>query len=97
MSGTGLGRRLTRLEEATVLPLPTAPICVQSPADVVALVEATVNDVRAGRLEPQAAAVIGALAGVALKAMAITDVAERLEALESVLEPERRRMLPTRR
>ncbi len=94
---SSLAARLGRLEETQVIPLPTAPFVVQSPADVVALVEATVNDLRAGRLEAQTAGAIGALAGVALRAMAITEVAERLEALESILEPERRRMLPKRR
>ncbi len=36
-----LDRRLTGLEAGAVIPLPAAPIAVQTPADVVGLVEAT--------------------------------------------------------
>jgi hypothetical protein len=90
--------RLTRLEgQGTVIALPTTVARIQVPADVLAVIDETIRDVRAGQLEPRTAAVIGALASVALKALEITDVAEELAALRRVLEPERQRQLPERR
>jgi hypothetical protein len=70
---------------------------VRSLGDVVALVEETINDVRCGRVDVRVANAVGYLANVALKAIAQSDLEVRLEALEAVLEPERRRAVSLRR
>ncbi len=98
MSTQGLARRLDRLEAlAPPVALPTAPERLDSPADVLSVVEQTIRDVRAGRMDPRTAAVIGGLAGVALKAMEVGDLAAQVEALTAILAPEKRRRLPERR
>jgi hypothetical protein len=65
--------------------------------DVVTLVETTINDVRAGRVDVRVANAVGYLANVAIKAIEQSDLEARLEALESVLEPERRRSVALRK
>ena len=90
--------RLARLEAlAPPLALPTAAEPLQAPADVLALLDQTIRDVRAGRLDPRTAAVIGGLASVALKSMELGELADQLDALAAVLAPEKRRRLPERR
>jgi hypothetical protein len=80
-----------------VATLPESDVAVRSLPDVVTLVETTVNDVRAGRVDVRVANAVGYLANVALKAIAQSDLEARLEALEAVLEPERRRAVSLRR
>jgi hypothetical protein len=70
---------------------------VRSLDDVLGLVETSINDVRAGRLDPRTANAVGYLANVALKAIEGGDVQRRLDVLESVLEPERRQAILARR
>ena len=70
---------------------------VRSVSDVVALVELTVNDVRCGRVDVRVANAVAYLANVAIKAIEQSDLESRLEALESVLAPERRRAVAHRR
>ena len=77
--------------------LAESSISVRSLGDVLVLVEATINDVRAGRVDVRVANAVGYLANVAIKAIEQSDLAVRLEALESVLEPERRRSVSLRR
>ena len=90
--------RLTKLEALTPpLALPTAIERLNTPADVLNLLEQTIRDVRAGRLDVRAAAVIGGLASVALKAMETGDLADQLDALSAILAPDKRRRLPERR
>jgi len=90
--------RLARLEAlAPPLALPTAIERLDTPADVLDLLQETIRDTRAGRLDPRTAAVIGGLAGVALKAMEVGELADQLEALSAVLAPDKRRRLPERR
>ena len=77
--------------------LPASAVTVRSLGDVVELVEATINDVRTGRVDVRIANSVGYLANVAIKAIAQSDLEARLEALESVLDPERRRAVVHRR
>jgi hypothetical protein len=77
--------------------LAESSVSVRSLGDVVALVETTINDVRAGRVDVRVANAVGYLANVALKAISQTDLETRLEALEAVLEPKRRRAVSLRR
>jgi len=80
-----------------VVTLAESSIPVRSLGDVLALVEATINDVRAGRVDVRVANAVGYLANVAMKAIEQSDLEAHLEALESVLEPERRRAVSLRR
>ena len=92
--------RLAKLEALALAPplaLPTAIERLDTPADVLDLLQETIRDTRAGRLDPRTAAVIGGLAGVALKAMEVGELADQLEALSAVLAPDKRRRLPERR
>jgi hypothetical protein len=90
--------RLAKLEAlAPPIALPTTIERLNTPADVLALLDQTIRDMRAGRLDPRTAAVIGGLAGVALKAMEVGDLADQLDALAAVLAPDKRRRLPERR
>ena len=77
--------------------LPESTLTVRSLADVVALVELTVNGVRAGRVDVRVANAVGVLANVAIRAIERSDLEGRLEALEAVLEPGRRRAASLRR
>ncbi len=77
--------------------LPESDVPVRSLQDVVALVEETINDVRAGRVDVRVANAVGYLANVALKAIEQADIETRLEALEAVLGPERQRAVDLRR
>ena len=65
--------------------------------DVLALLETTVNDLRAGRVDTKTANGIGYLANVAVKVIQQTDIEARLEALESVLDADRASALSRRR
>jgi hypothetical protein len=64
------------------------PAVLDSPADVLALLEEQVNQVRADPLaDPtERARTLGMLAGLALRAMDSRDLAARLEAVERVLK-----------
>lgn len=86
--GGQAGRIVTILE---------SDLSVRSLGDVLALVELTVNDVRAGRVDVRVANAVGVLANVAARVIQQSDLEARLEALESVLEPERRRAVSSRR
>ncbi len=48
-----------------MITLPAADVAVRSSADVVTVVEATINDVRAGRLDVKIANAVAVLSGVA--------------------------------
>ena len=81
----------------TIPPLEASDIRVSPLGDVLALVELTINDVRAGRVDVKIANSVGYLANIAMKAIEQSDLEARLDALEAVLEPERARALPSRR
>jgi len=70
---------------------------VRSVADIVDLIEMTINDVRAGRIDVKIANAVGYLANISMKAFEQRDVEKRLEAIESVLEPNRARSVASRR
>ncbi len=80
-----------------VATLPESTLTVRSLADIVALVELTVNDVRSGRVDVRVANAVGILANVAIRAVERSDLEARLESLEAVLEPERRGAVARRR
>lgn len=81
----------------TIPPLEESSVTVQSLRDVLALVELTINDVRAGRVDVKVANSVGYLANLAMKAIEQSDLEARLEALEAVLEPERAQAVALRR
>jgi len=77
--------------------LPASDLPVRSLNDVVGLVEATINEVRCGRVDVRVANAVGVLANVAIKAIQQGELERRLELLESVLAPERARTIANRR
>ncbi len=85
----GQARRVVTLAESNV--------AVRSLGDVVALVETTINDVRAGRVDVRVANAVGVLANVAIRAIERSDLEARLAVLEAVLEPDRARTVAQRR
>ena len=80
-----------------VVTVAESSVSVRSLGDVLTLVETTINDVRSGRVDVRVANAVGYLANVAVKVIAQSDLESRLEALESILEPERRRAVSLRR
>ena len=58
---------------------------IDKPEDVARLIAATIAEVRAGRLDNKTASTINALAGSWLRSVEVTELAERLEALQAVL------------
>ena len=95
MSSTALARRVGSLEQRSPAPLmrivsaePVAPVPVEHPGDVLAVLAEQINAVRAdAQSDPiESARTVGFLAGVALRAMEANGLAERLEAVEKVLK-----------
>jgi len=84
-------------EAGRIEPLGESSISLRSLGDVLGLVELTINDVRAGRVDVKVANAVGYLANVAMKAIEGSDLEARLEAIESVLEPDRARAVGRRR
>ena len=80
-----------------VATLPESNLTVRSLGDVVTLIELTINDCRAGRLDVRIANAIGVLANTAIRAIERGDLVARLEALEAVLDPHRRQSVAHRR
>ena len=84
-----LVRRVESLEaRPLVRAVPPEPAPLDTPADVLALLEEQMNAVRADPLvEPsEKARTLGFLGGLALRAMEARDVVARLEAVERVLK-----------
>ena len=82
-------RRVEMLEARPLLRvLPSEPVPLDSPADVLALLTEQVNVVRADALaDPtERARTIGFLASLALRAMEAREITARLEAVERVLK-----------
>ena len=77
--------------------VPDSDVPIRSLGDVLTLVELTINDVRAGRVDVRVANAVGVLANVAARVLQQADLEARLAALEAVLEPERRRAVAGRR
>ena len=80
-----------------VATLAESNLTVRSLGDVVALIELTINDCRAGRVDVRIANAIGVLANTAIRAIERGDLEARLEALEAVLDPDRRQSVAHRR
>lgn len=84
-----LVRRVETLESRPpVRVVPAEPAPLDSPADVLSLLEEQMNAVRADPLvDPsEKARTLGFLAGLALRAMGARDIVSRLEAVERVLK-----------
>jgi hypothetical protein len=82
-------RRVELLETKPLLRVvPAAPIPLDHPADVLALIEEQVNVVRSdASADPtERARTLGFLASLALRAMESRDITARLEAVERVLK-----------
>jgi hypothetical protein len=77
----GRSRKAAVLADSKDLP-------VRNAADVTALLAATINEVRQGKLDPKIANAVGYLAGVLLRALEIGDLAEQLASLRKQLEGE---------
>ena len=84
-------------EAGRVATLPESSLSIRNMSDVLELIELTINDVRTGRLDVKVANAVGYLANVSVKVIQQTDIEARLDALESVLEPERATMIQRRR
>ena len=74
-----------------VLPLGTPDIVVATMADVVILMEATINQVRRGEMDPRVANTVGYLAGIFMKAyegsgleVQLQELYQRIEAVKGV-------------
>ena len=59
---------------------------VRNAADVTALLGTTINEVRQGKLDPKVANAIGYLAGVLLRALETSDIAEQLASFRKQIE-----------
>lgn len=64
---------------------PLTPIRIKSGRDVTVLLEQTINDVRAGDMDPRIANTIGYLAGHLIKAIEVGDTEKRITAIEQVI------------
>ena len=87
-----LVKRVEYLESRPLLRVvPPEPAPLDSPADVLALLEEQMNALRADPLVDSAekARTLGFLAGLALRAMESRDIVARLEAVERVLKMRR--------
>jgi len=84
-------------EAGRIEPLGESNLSLRSLGDVLGLVELTINDVRAGRVDVKVANAVGYLANVAMKAIEGSDLEARLEAIEAVREPDRARAVGRRR
>ena len=69
--------------------LPSSEFRLEKLADIVVLLEETVNQLRTGAIEVRIAQCTGYLAGVAIKAMEQADLERRVEALEQLVSKRR--------
>jgi hypothetical protein len=69
-----------------------APDAVKSVDDVMTLIEATINSVRAGSMSVQAAANVGRLASLALKAIEVGELDKKMDLVNSVINDRKVRM-----
>ncbi len=65
---------------------------VKSVDDVMTLIEATINSVRSGSMSVQAAANVGRLAGLALKAIEVGELDKKMDLVNSVIQERRAKM-----
>ena len=64
---------------------PLLPVKMQTSKDVALMLEQTINEVRAGDLDPRIANTIGYLAGHLIKAIEVEQVTQKVNIIESVL------------
>ena len=69
-----------------------APDAVKSVDDVMTLIEATINSVRSGSMSVQAAANVGRLASLALKAIEVGELDKKMDLVNSVINERKARM-----
>jgi hypothetical protein len=65
---------------------------VKSVDDVMTLIEATINSVRSGSMSVQAAANVGRLAGLALKAIEVGELDKKMDLVNSVINDRKLKM-----
>lgn len=68
-----------------VIETPLQQIVINTPADIVKLLSATITEVRAGTLDPRIANTIGFLAGHLVRAFELTVVDNKTEAVKELL------------
>lgn len=73
------------LMNKTGIEIPLEAIPVSTTKDVVALLSHTINDVRAGNLDPRIANTIGYLATALIKALEITEIEAKVKAISAIL------------
>ena len=76
---------------ASTLPADTPEFAVGTAVEVVSLLGETINQVRTGMLDPKVANCIGYLSGIVLKGLDQGDLQRRIEALENVVDHQRRK------
>jgi len=69
----------------TIVKNPLPPIEIKNIKDVVKLLEETVNDIRAGKLEVKVGNCIGILSGHLIKALEVASIANRVEIIERAI------------
>ncbi len=69
-----------------------APDAVKSVDDVMTLIEATINSVRSGSMSVQAAANVGRLASLALKAIEVGELDKKMDLVNSVINDRKAKM-----
>ena len=69
-----------------------SPDAVKTIDDVMALIEATINGVRSGSMSVQAAANVGRLASLALKAIEVGELDKKMDLVNSVINDRRVKM-----
>ena len=73
------------LAKEIVIDTPLASIAVATPKDVVMLLAQTINEVRAGTLDPRIANTIGYLTGHLIRALEVAELDGKVEAIKAVL------------
>lgn len=68
------------------------PDAVKSVDDVMALIEATINGIRSGTMSAQAAANVGRLASLALKAIEAGELEKKMDLVNSVIQERKMQM-----
>ncbi len=79
-------------ESSTVNDGTSVPDAVKSVDDVMTLIETTINNVRSGSMSVQAAANVGRLASLALKAIEVGELDKKMDLVNSVIQDRRTKM-----
>lgn len=76
---------------AIIVQFPANPVSIKGAEDVVSLLEDTINQVRAGKLDVRIGNCIGVLSGQIIKAIEVSSVANRVEIIERAIFERRTR------